>query len=237
MTALAQKPPRSPEPGRAGEDAVLSGYARLENDADFSFVCKGCGDCCRARRDLLLSGLDMYRIARRLGLPPRIVAEAFCRREVGAATCLPVLRLAPRGKNGDCPFLDAGACAVHAARPLACALYPLGQAIDTETGRAEYYAQTPLCGLPAEGRTLACYLADAGVTERLGADVQWAKVCTALSGRLLAAGGAVHPHFAATVRRIEKALYYDYSLRDEFYPQFRQNSQALLPLVDKLLAP
>ena len=61
-------------------------------------------------------------------------------------------------------------------------------------------------------------------------------VCTQISSQLLAAGGAEHPHFAAAVKRIERALYYDYALGDEFYPQFQKNIAALQPILDKLLA-
>ncbi|MDD4850832.1 MAG: YkgJ family cysteine cluster protein [Gemmiger sp.] len=228
-------------PGRVGVGQTppdVDAYPCLAPEATFDFACKGCGDCCRQRRDLVLSGLDLYRIARRLALPPALVASAFCKAEIGQTGqmyCLPVLRLAPRGKNADCPFLDGGSCAIHAARPLACALYPLGQAIDPATGKAEYYPQTPLCGASAGGRSLAQYLQDAGVAARLGTDVQWAKACTQISGLLQAAGGAANPHFLPAVRRTEKALYYDYTVRDEFYPQFRQNMEVLLPLLARIL--
>ena len=56
------------------------------------------------------------------------------------------------------------------------------------------------------------------------------------SQRLHAAGGETHPHFRTAVRRIARALYWDYALGDEFYPQFQQNIAALLPLLDRLLA-
>ena len=99
----------------------------------FAFRCAGCGGCCRGREDLVLSGYDLYRLSRRLGLPPKITARAFCRSYIGAVSRLPVLRLAPvRAERNNCPFLTGGRCAVHEARPLACALYPLGQEIGRE---------------------------------------------------------------------------------------------------------
>ena len=94
----------------------------------------GCGGCCRKRRDLVLSGYDLYRIARRLYLPPRVVAQAFCKSYIAPQSCLPALRLTPSPETGDCRFLEGGACVIHEARPLACALYPLGQCIDPDTG-------------------------------------------------------------------------------------------------------
>ena len=126
--------------GRAPDMPLLAAGDR------FAFRCAGCGGCCRGREDLVLSGYDLYRLARRLGLPPRITARAFCRSYIGAVSRLPVLRLAPvRAEGNNCPFLTGGRCAVHEARPLACALYPLGQEI-TREGKVAYYFQNTGCG-------------------------------------------------------------------------------------------
>ena len=78
------------------------------------------------------------------------------------------------------------------------------------------------------------YLTDAAILDRAGIDARWAVVCTRLSEQLQAA--ADHPHFAAAVKRAERALYYDYELGDDFYPQFQQNIEILQPLLEKLLA-
>lgn len=223
------------EPGRYGESEQLEQWPRLAPDDPFDFVCAGCGDCCRNRRDLILSGYDLYRMARWMSLSPQIVAHAFCRETVGEQTCLPTLRLKPDAKTGDCPFFEGNACVIHPARPLACALYPLGQEIDPRTAAVSYYWQLPRCGAAAPEHTLRDYLNHAGISERSGIDVRWAVVCTQLSERLRAAGGAEHPQFAAVVRRIRKALYYDYATRDEFYPQFQQNLAVLEPILQRLL--
>ena len=41
--------------------------------------------------------------------------------------------------------------------------------------------------------------------------------------------------FRSAVRRMERALYYDYELGDDFYPQFCQNIEILMPLLDRML--
>ena len=219
------------EPGRAGE--ILEGTP-LALEEPFPFVCAGCGDCCRERRDLVLSGYDLYRLARWLRLSPRTVAAAFCKSYLGEQTCLPTLCLTPDPHTGDCRFLEGGACQLHPVRPLACALYPLGQRIDGVTGAVEYIAQTPLCGVAASGLTLREVLQNAGVTDRAGVDARWAVECTRLS-RLMQAHRE-HPHFAPAARRAAKALYFQYTIRNEFYPQFQQNMADLWPILDRLFA-
>ena len=160
--------------GRAPDMPLLAAGDR------FAFRCAGCGGCCRGREDLVLSGYDLYRLARRLGLPPRITARAFCRSYIGAVSRLPVLRLAPvRAEGNNCPFLTGGRCAVHEARPLACALYPLGQEI-TREGKVAYYFQNTGCGGREVRATLADYLAAQGIPEREPQDVLWAVRCMAL---------------------------------------------------------
>ena len=73
----------------------------LARDAHFSFACNGCGDCCRGREDIVLSGFDLWRIAARLRLPPQIVARGYCRASIGTVSHLPVLRLAPVTTNNE----------------------------------------------------------------------------------------------------------------------------------------
>lgn len=100
----------------------------LGRDEAFSFACAGCGNCCRGREDIVLSGFDLWRIAARLRLPTRTVARAFCKASIGQVSRLPVLRLAPvREEGNNCPFLTEDHCAIHEAEPLVCALYPLAQ--------------------------------------------------------------------------------------------------------------
>ena len=118
----------------------------LEREAQFCFACAGCGDCCRGREDIVLSGFDLWRIAARLRLPPQIVARGYCRASIGQVSHLPVLRLAPVKENrSNCPFLTENHCAIHDAEPLVCALYPLAQEISRE-GQVSYFLQPTGCG-------------------------------------------------------------------------------------------
>lgn len=92
------------EPGRSGEN--WDDLPRIAAGDSFNFACAGCGGCCRGRRDLVLSGYDLYRIARRLGLSPRIVAGAFGKSYLAPQTLLPALRLTPDPRTGNCRFFE-----------------------------------------------------------------------------------------------------------------------------------
>ena len=152
----------------------------LERESQFCFACAGCGDCCRGREDIVLSGFDLWRIAARLRLPPQIVARGCCRASIGTVSHLPVLRLAPlKEEHGNCPFLTGNHCAIHDAEPLVCALYPLAQEI-TKDGQVSYFLQPTQCGGQVIAARVGDYLARYDVPAREATDVRWAQVCMEL---------------------------------------------------------
>ena len=207
-----------------GAEGAAPPAAFLEKGEAFAFRCAGCGDCCRHREDIVLSGYDLWRLARRLGLPPKVTARAFCRVYIGAVSGLPVLRLAPvKEENGNCPFLTGGRCAVHEARPLVCALYPLGQEIGRD-GQVRYYFQGTDCGGVERASTLADYLEAQGVAEREGCDILWATRCMALEEEAprweAAMGEVVLRRFRA---KLAEALYYHYDIGRPWPEQFDAN--------------
>lgn len=196
----------------------------LDRDAPFSFVCEGCGDCCRGREDIVLSGYDLWRIAARLRLPPRIVARGFCRGSIGTVSRLPVLRLAPvKKEHNNCPFLSGGRCAIHDAEPLVCALYPLAQEI-TRDGQVRWFLQPTACGGRIQGARVEDHLARYALSEREEVDVRWAQCCMALEDRVEEAEKLLEP---VLVRRMEdklwRALYFDYDPASAYLPQLERN--------------
>ena len=196
----------------------------LDIDAHFSFACAGCGDCCRARRDIVLSGHDLWRIAERLRLPPRIAARAFCTESIGQTSRLPVLRLTPVHEAGDsCPFLFKSRCTIHESKPLACALYPMAQEIDV-SGRVGYFLQPTDCGGHVYEATVGDYLRASGILDREAVDVRWAQACMELADRV----EALEARFEPALRRrmyahLWAALYYDYDFSAPFLPQLEAN--------------
>ncbi len=200
------------------------GFPCLERGGSFSFACNGCGGCCRGREDIVLSGYDLYRIARRLRLPPRTVVRAFCRHYIGKNSRMPVVRLAPlREERNNCPFLTQNRCAIHDAEPLVCALYPLGQQIELD-GTVRYFMQPIDCGGEIVEARVEDFLARYSIAKREALDVHWARTCIRLSKRMRALETALEP---VLMRRIQEklldALYYNYDYAQEYLPQLEAN--------------
>lgn len=222
-----------PDLGRAGEQ-VQSGALELGLLQPFPFACRGCGDCCRGREDILLSGYDLWRIARRLNLPPQVVARGYCREYIGRESRLPVLRLAPAKRGGNCSFLVGGRCSIHDAEPLACALYPLGQEIDSE-GQIRYYLQPVSCGKVQPGALLADHLKQYGIDAREEMDRRWALACMTLADHAALWEKELEPVlFHRMQAKMAQGLYYEYDPREEFLPQLEENLCWIYAQAEKL---
>lgn len=207
----------------------------LRRDAAFSFACRGCGNCCRGREDIVLSGFDLWRIAVRLRLPPRIVARGFCREAIGSVSHLPVLRLAPiKEKRNNCPFLTENYCAIHDAEPLVCALYPLAQEISRE-GEVSYFLQPTGCGGQVIEAKVEDYLNRYDVPAREKTDARWAVACMDLEDVVEELEGQLSPVLLRRAQaKLWQALYYRYTLEGQFLSQFETNLGWLRAELDKL---
>jgi Fe-S-cluster containining protein len=100
----------------------------MRRDARFSFACARCGRCCHDQA-IQLNGYEIARLARALGL---CTTETIAKHTTNAGQFLRF------GADGACAFLRAKGCAVHADRPLACRLYPLGR--EGDAGGEEVFA-------------------------------------------------------------------------------------------------
>ena len=88
----------------------------VDRNGNFSYACNRCGLCCRDKV-ITLSPYDLIRIARAAGIS---TGEAVVRYTIRRGS---LLRFSP---EGGCVALDNAQCRIHAGRPLACRLYPLG---------------------------------------------------------------------------------------------------------------
>lgn len=110
----------------------------LTSEDSFDFQCTQCGKCCRNREDVLLTGPDIYRVSKELGMKPNEFIKAYCEIYIGDTSRVPICRLKPVGADKHCPLLASNRCSVHKAKPTVCALFPLARVWD-KNGEAKYY--------------------------------------------------------------------------------------------------
>lgn len=117
----------------------------LKPDDTFHFECKMCGDCCRNRSEpILLTGADIYRVARALDTTMSKVVEENTVGYIGDTSHMPVLVLKER-LDGSCRLLRKGRCMVHQDKPAVCALFPLGRFYDGRDQSFHYFLNTRNC--------------------------------------------------------------------------------------------
>ena len=216
-------------PDLAGKAALCCVGAEDE----FAFSCAGCGRCCENRNDLILSAYDLYRLSAWMRLPPSVVADAFCDSYYGESSGLPVIRLKPK-KNSthSCPFYQKHRCTVHPARPLACALFPLGQQI--EGTAVQYYDQHCEYGNRTESGDLKRYLSEAGILQRQRFDICFAELCTK-AAEILRKIPENDPGKNMLKKRLRYYFYLNYSQDEPFAVQFERNRNRILELAEKVV--
>lgn len=80
-------------------------HNKLTADDPFRFHCTQCGKCCINREDILLTPLDLFRIANELKLSLKEFIDQYCELYIGPDSHFPIIRLKPRGSIKRCPLL------------------------------------------------------------------------------------------------------------------------------------
>lgn len=131
--------------GYSEKDFELFQKNELRPEDTFHFECEMCGNCCRNRKEpILLTGADIYRIARSLNKEMMDVVVDNTRMYIGENSHIPVLVLRER-MDGSCSLLRKGRCMVHHDKPAVCALFPLGRFYSSEDNRFHYFKNTISC--------------------------------------------------------------------------------------------
>lgn len=122
----------------------------LSMDDTFIFGCKMCGSCCRHRDEpIILTGYDVYNIAKGLGIEPADVVKEYTELYPGPDSYLPIVVLKER-LDASCKLLRSGKCTVQENKPLVCRLYPLGRYSDGK--EFKYFKQNACLGKGEEIR-------------------------------------------------------------------------------------
>ena len=163
----------------------------LPRSASFNFKCTQCGQCCRnvAPADkVLISTVDLFRIAVLQGIEMTEVIEKYCDMVPGGESMLPLLVMRER-LDGSCIFLKKGKCTVHEAKPLACALHPLGRIdiYDDETDSQDfhYYLKETSCPAERDQSVTVQEWLDAGDVERYDSCVRLYKRMASVCSKIM----------------------------------------------------
>jgi len=112
---------------------LLRDKKKLEPDERFRFACHSdlpCFNRCCADVNIILTPLDVLRLARRLGISTTEFLETGALVPITKDLRLPVVML-KMGEEPDkrCRFVGEAGCTVYEDRPWACRMYPLGVAV------------------------------------------------------------------------------------------------------------
>lgn len=159
-------------------------HNKLSMDSKFQFSCKMCGSCCRKRKErIVITGLDIYRLAQALGVSTGEVLSKYTEVHLGSRSHLPLAYLRER-LDGSCCLLRSGRCMVQNMKPIVCAVFPLGRGIDPQTNEIVYFAQDTHCGsnaLDAQTWTLREWLAQWKITELDSMSLSWTRISMGLA--------------------------------------------------------
>lgn len=193
----------------------------------FRFTCKECGACCRNRTTpIMLTGLDIYRMAKGLSIDPYEVLARFTSGYVGDVSHAPVVILRER-LDCSCSLLRKGKCTVHSCKPIACAAYPIGRYVNLATKESGYIRQSGGCKGAVDGRvwTLDEWLDTWGLKELDAPSLSW----NLMAGMV---AEVMHPIKLEHIGRdviwaLYQHMYGDYDTDREFIPQVERNTEAL----------
>ncbi len=111
----------------------LADKRRLAEGETFAFVCHPgvpCFNSCCADVNIVLTPLDVLRLARRLGMHTRDFLETYTSNPITKDLQIPMVMLRMKNEQAKpCPFVGERGCTVYEDRPWACRMYPLGMAI------------------------------------------------------------------------------------------------------------
>lgn len=216
-------------------------------DDTFQFKCRACGKCCKNRHDILLTTRDLHNIARELGRTIEYVLERYCETYIGESSRIPIVRLLPTGPEQACPLMYNKRCIVHKAKPVVCALFPLGRGYKmnaTENGidRPEkyvptYFFQPDTCGDRNQTHTVRSWLEQFGIPVEDEFYSLWTGLTSELAEmcRRLEAAGAPKSTMDILWRGVYSAVYVSYDAEKELIPQFRENASKIRDLMGKVL--
>ena len=214
-------------------------------DDTFKFHCDQCGKCCTHREDIILSPMDIFKMAKELKMTPVEFYHEYCVFNIGEHTRMPIVRLASEGKDTHCVLLKNHRCSVHKVKPAVCAMFPLGRYMSFEkddynaeaidTSKVKYLLQPPECGDESETHTVREWLSGFDIKLEDEAFVQWQKAISRFSNKFKELEKKQDMLSMMEIWFVVRvSLYLQYDTSKDFLPQFNYNVENLLKLLDNI---
>jgi len=133
------------------------GLVELKPTDNIKHKCRKCGECCRNKEAaaVLLTGVDVYRMAKYLDIVPKELFESdILDWFVDEETLIPIPYIKTRD-DGSCVFFNSNnnKCMIHDDKPISCTLYPIGRYI-AENNNFRYFKPQEICGGAADAQEL-----------------------------------------------------------------------------------
>ena len=214
-------------------------------DDTFKFHCDQCCKCCTHREDIILSPMDIFKMAKELKMTPVEFYHEYCVFNIGEHTRMPIVRLASEGKDTHCVLLKNHRCSVHKVKPAVCAMFPLGRYMSFEkddynaesidTSKVKYLLQPPECGDESETHTVREWLSGFDIKLEDEAFVQWQKAISRFSNKFKELEKKQDMLTMMEIWFVVRvSLYLQYDTSKDFLPQFNYNVENLLKLLDDI---
>ena len=214
-------------------------------DDTFKFHCDQCGKCCTHREDIILSPMDIFKMAKEMKMTPVEFYHEYCVFNIGEHTRMPIVRLASEGKDTHCVLLKNHRCSVHKVKPAVCAMFPLGRYMSFEkddynaesidTSKVKYLLQPPECGDESETHTVREWLSGFDIKLEDEAFIQWQKAISRFSNKFKELEKKQDMLSMMEIWFVVRvSLYLQYDISKEFLPQFNYNVENLLKLLDDI---
>lgn len=217
-------------PDRLSKEALDYYRSHILNmDDTFTFGCKMCGNCCRKREEpIVMTGVDVFYIAKALGINTVEVAQKYLNWSIGPDSKLPIATLRER-LDGSCVLMRKSKCTIQNMKPVVCAIFPLGRMLQPETGEYQYFFQPSGChGDGGDTKhTLREWISGFGIEERDELSRAWTKLFSSASTAMREMKHLKSENRKAYHDLLMIALYLNYSEKVPYLEAVKMNAKLL----------
>jgi len=183
-------------------------------------------------------------MAKFLEVTPKEIVTKYCESYVGGSSKVIVVRLKPKpipnlllrnpqNHKTVCPLLmNSGICLVHKAKPVVCALFPLGRYWNGETKKIQYALQNVKCGDKTETHKVRDWLKDFNIQESDKSMMIWSDFIAKASEFM-----NDFEKLPNEVKNLFLSAFYDlsyikYDMNKDFIPQLETNIKEFTELIE-----